>query len=137
MERAQAEEAARNQHSDASPAESLGESRRLRWLVASPLAQQFQGSLDHLHRQALQAGNADTSESSFEPDFLGFGKARAAAASALRRAAPRVERGVLFAAQGLARELDQMVRHEAHAEHGIDLAAPQRAAARRRPDGRR
>ncbi len=65
LEQARVEEAARNQHSDASPAESLGESRRLKWLVASPLAQQFQGSLNHLHRQALEAGNADTSESYF------------------------------------------------------------------------
>src|SRR5438270_6945625 len=33
----------------------------------------------------------------------------------------RVERGVLLAAQRLARELDQVVRGEAHAEHRLDL----------------
>src|SRR4051812_29922170 len=42
----------------------------------------------------------------------------------------RIEGGVLPAAQSLAGELDEMVRHEAHSERGIDLAAPRRVAER-------
>src|SRR6185437_5683454 len=38
----------------------------------------------------------------------------------------RIERRVLLAAQGLARELDQVVRRKSHAEHGVDLAALER-----------
>src|SRR5262249_19356417 len=45
----------------------------------------------------------------------------------------RIERGVLLAAQRLARELDQMVRGEAHAEHRLDLPLPQ-GGARRLPE---
>src|SRR5215216_347828 len=44
-----------------------------------------------------------------------------------------LQRRVLLAAQGLARELDEVMGNEPHAEHGIDLAAPQRPA-RRAPE---
>src|ERR1043166_3738060 len=44
--------------------------------------------------------------------------------------ARRVERGVLLAAQRLARELDQVVRGEAHAEHRLDLALLERGLRR-------
>ena len=45
----------------------------------------------------------------------------------------RVVRRVLLAAQRLARELDQVMRDEAHAEHGVDLAAAHRVT-RRAPE---
>src|SRR5205085_7489142 len=48
--------------------------------------------------------------------------------------AHRIEGRILFAADRLAGELDEMVRHITHAERGVDLAALQRPA-RRRPEG--
>src|SRR5262249_57396676 len=57
------------------------------------------------------------------------GLARAGLLARLRR----VERGVLLAAQRLARELDQVVRREAHAEHRLDLPFAE-GGARRLPE---
>src|ERR1700737_3550292 len=58
-----------------------------------------------------------------------FARARGIARAGLGR----IIRRVLLAAQRLARELDEMVRDEAHAQHGIDLSAAKRVA-RRSPE---
>jgi hypothetical protein len=116
----QAEASARDQQSDAAPAESTGESRRVAWVKGSTLAQQHLGELNDIHRDVLTSGLGLVDCS---PQYFQAMEGRLAALSAQRPGAEHVIRDMEARIAADAQRQSEPKPEDEHA-NGAIISAP-------------